>query len=132
LLCAKECTLTIYIVKMSTIIFNAEALVAGELISDELTDVGDLVLDVELSAAQTQGLSLDFVLKGVEGANTIYKPITGEYGQAMTFSLSGQGSIRVPLVGVNCESVKLYLNVPTGATGTITVESTQSANTNTV
>lgn len=114
---------------MAVKIFDAESLVAGTLQSVELTLVGDLVLDAEL-AGMTEDVSITFELKALDGAtNAIYKPVTsGTEMQAVKVSRGKNGVFRQSITGVNSLSVYLFVTVPKTISGTLTVETTQSAN----
>lgn len=115
---------------MATKIFTNEALVSGTLESTEITDVGDLVLDVQLSAGLPQGKSLKYEVKAKEGSND-YKNILNEKGEQIAVSTSGSSGFRLNIKGVDSESAKLFIIVPETYTGTtVTVEATKSTNPN--
>lgn len=109
-------------------LFAGTTLVAGTMQSAELTDVGDLVIDAELSQVQTQGLSFTYRIIAKEAGMTRYKPVSGEKQIAITASRSGNGDYRESIVAVNAASVYLEIDVPAGAAGTVTAKATHSAN----
>ena len=116
---------------MATTIINAVALSGGDITSSEITSVGDLVLDIEVSASQTSGIGFKYDLKAKEGTAVSYKPVLDENGKAVVFSTSSNGSYRINIKGVDSDSVKLFVSVPAGSTGTMTALSTKTANPNT-
>ena len=113
---------------MSTTLFNAEALVAGTtMASAEVTDVGDLVLDVDLaSIVNTKHLGIEFILKGHLGTNS-YKVITLEDAPLFKKVIYHDGFCQ-NIRGVDKEYMKLYVTVPPGVTGTMTVVYNKTAN----
>lgn len=118
---------------MATKIFDAEALVAGTtLVSDPIDDVGNLVIDFEISGILPETSSLTCRLTGKEDATGTYKPITlGENEKAIKFQRSANGSFRQKIQGVDANFSQLEVDVPDEVTaGSITAWVTITANPN--
>ena len=104
-------------------IFNAYTLSSGNAASAELTNVGNLTLQTTV-AASTDNVEINYVVKGCLGSGA-YTEITN--GTATRFSTRGNQSLVIPIQGVECPKVKVYITVGKGATGTLTLESIQTA-----
>lgn len=118
---------------MATKIFDAEALVAGTtLMSAAIDDVGNLVIDVEISGMAPEIKSVSCLLTGKEDAAGTYKPITsGEGSDAIIFQRSASASFRQSIAGVDANFSQLEVTVPSGVTsGSITAWDTKTTNPN--
>lgn len=114
---------------MSTKLIDAVDLVKGVLTSDSITDVGDLVLDVELTVpAPNDGILIK--LKAKEGNNN-YKDISDEGDINIFWVVGGKTGLRKNIVGINTENLILELTSPSGVSGKVTVEYTKTTNPNT-
>jgi len=105
-------------------IFNAYALSSGNAASAELTAVGNLVLQATV-AASTDNVQVTYYVRAKQGSGG-YVNILDEDGNAVMFSTRGNESKWFSVQGVEAASVKVYIVVG-GKTGTLTLESTQTA-----
>lgn len=106
------------------VLFNAYALSSGNEASAELTNVGNLTLQVKV-ASSTDNVEISYVIKGkIEAADT-YTEITN--GTATRWSTRGNQSLVIPIQGIECPFVKVYITVGNGSTGTLTMKSVQTA-----
>jgi hypothetical protein len=104
-------------------IFNAYTLSSGNAASAELTNVGNLTLQATV-AGSTDNVEVSYVIKGKVGSGA-YTEIT--HGTAIRFSTRGNQSFVIPVQGLECPFVKVYITVGNGSTGTLTLETIQSA-----
>lgn len=116
---------------MATTLYNAEALVAGTtMASAEITDVGNLSIDVDLAAIVNPNHSpIEFILKAHLGSNS-YK-VLRNYSTDPAEIIKGvvyNDGFRDVINGIDSEKVKLYVKVPTGVTGTMTVVYNKTVN----
>lgn len=115
---------------MATTLFNAAALVAGTVMaSAEITDVGNLVIDVDLASIVNRNHNgIEFILKAHEGSNS-YKVLRRDSEEEEIIKrICYEDGFRDVIYGVDSEKVKLYVKVPAGVTGTMTVVYNKTVN----
>lgn len=118
---------------MSTKLFNAEALVAGTtIVSDAITDVGDLVIDVDFASLVIRPhQQIEFIIQVHEGSNA-YKPIgipeNNKVSRVDIYKRLADSGFRDVIRGIDTENLKVYVKVPAGTTGTMTLEYNKTAN----
>ncbi len=113
---------------MATALFTAEPLIEGTtMASAEITDVGDIVIDVDLANIVNSGQKeLEFLLKVHEGTNS-YKALTDNDDRIIQWK-TRESSFRKKIEGIDTEKAKLYVNVPAGYSGNMTVVYNKTAN----
>lgn len=118
---------------MSTKLFNAKALVAGTtIVSDAITDVGDLVIDVDFASLVIRPhQQIEFIIQVHEGSNA-YKPIgipeNNKVSRVDIYKRLADSGFRDVIRGIDTENLKVYVKVPAGTTGTMTLEYNKTAN----
>lgn len=112
---------------MATKVLTAHDLSTGSVLSSEIADVGDMVVHATISGA-TNEKEVKFSVVAKEGDGN-YAPVRGENkDEQLNFRMNGNGDFRIAFNSVNSESAKIQVTVQSGADGSLTIETTKSAN----
>ncbi len=114
---------------MATKILTAHDLADGDVFSAELTDVGDLVIDVEVTAS-SDTKKVEYTVLAKEGDNG-YKPVRmgDEEMKPVQFQTYGNMGKRLKIAGIDSENVKIQVNTEPESTGLLTIEVLTTAKT---
>jgi hypothetical protein len=104
-------------------IFDGYTLSSGNAASAELTAVKHLALQATV-ASSTDNVQITYYVKALQGSGAYTNVIKD--GKPLMFTTQGNGSYWVTFLDIEAAKLKVYIVVG-GKTGTLTLESTQSA-----
>jgi hypothetical protein len=112
---------------MATKILTAHDLATGDVLSSEVTNVCDLIVQATVTGtADTTEIKYSFVANEGDGG---YTPVRDDNQDEINFRTMGNGDYRLTVKGIESESVKVSVKIPAGSVGALTIESLKTEKT---